>query len=53
MSDSQALAQLRMARDQYELLRAFAASRGWTFSRLVRVALAQFLRSEMARGLPK
>jgi predicted DNA-binding protein len=53
MKDSQALAQLRMPRGQYESLRAFAAANGMTFSHLVRKAIARFLESELARGLPQ
>ena len=56
MSDSrpgQAAPQLRLPQRQYDQLQAFARSRGMTFSRLVREALALFLRSELAKGLPK
>jgi hypothetical protein len=49
----QVLAALRLPRKHHELLRTYAAERGLTFSRLIRVALAQFLQTELAAGLPK
>jgi hypothetical protein len=49
----QVLAALRLPRRHHNVLRAYAASRGLTFSRLVRLALADFLRSDPVRALPK
>jgi hypothetical protein len=49
----QVLAALRLPRKHHEVLRAFAAEHGMTFSHLVRLALARLLESDLARGLPK
>jgi hypothetical protein len=49
----QVLAALRLPRKHHEVLRAYAAERGWSFSHLVRQALALLLESDLARGLPK
>jgi hypothetical protein len=49
----QVLVALRLPRKHRELLAAYAASRGLTFSRMVRIAIAESLRSDLAGAMPK
>jgi hypothetical protein len=43
----------RLPTDIYAVVSAAAKMRGITTARLIRLAFAQFLQSELAQGLPK